>query len=77
MVGTIMQKTKGKAKKRPQDVQPRGVKEGKELVPLMVESYFTHNLSNVICMQVVRSNNNRRPRTSISHQHNLPFYCRG
>jgi hypothetical protein len=67
MVGTIMQKTKGKAKKRPKDVQPKGTKEARELVPLTVESYFTHNLSNVVCMQIVRSNSNRRLKTNVSH----------
>jgi hypothetical protein len=77
MIETIMPKTKGKAKKRSKEAHQRGIKEGRELVPLMVESYFTHNLSNVICMQIVRSNNNRRPKTSISYQRNLPLYCRG
>jgi hypothetical protein len=42
MVGTITQKTKGKAKERPKDEQPIGTKEGRELVPLGLEClYFT------------------------------------
>jgi hypothetical protein len=34
MVGTIMWKTKWKAKERPKDVQPTRIKEERELVPL-------------------------------------------
>jgi hypothetical protein len=74
MVGTITRKTKGKAKKRPKVVQPTSTKERKELVPLMVGSYLTHNPSNLACMQIVRSNNDRRFKTSISHQCNLFLY---
>jgi hypothetical protein len=73
MVGTITRKTKGRAKKRPKDVQLVGTKEGRELIPLMVGIFFTHNLSNVAYMHIMRFNNNRRPRTSIFCQHNLPF----
>jgi hypothetical protein len=40
----------------------------KPLVPLVVGSYFTHNLFNVVCMQIVNFNNNRRPKTNISWQ---------
>jgi hypothetical protein len=40
----------------------------------MVESYFTHNPSNVTYMQMVRSNSNMRSRRSISRQCNFPFY---
>jgi len=47
MVGTIMWKTKGKAKERPKNKEPIGTIEGRELVPLVVGSYFTHNPSNV------------------------------
>ncbi len=50
MVGTITQKTERKAKERPTNAQPEGTKEGRELVPLMVGSYLTHNLFNVACM---------------------------
>jgi hypothetical protein len=63
---TITRKTKGKAKERPKDAEPIGTKEGRELVPLMVGSYFTHNPYNVTCMQIVRFNNNRRFKISIS-----------
>jgi hypothetical protein len=66
MVRTITQKTKGKAKERPKDAQPTSTKERRELVPLMVGSYLTYNPSNVACMQIVRSNNNRRFKISIS-----------
>ncbi len=36
MARTITRKIKGKAKERPQDAQPAGTKEGREVVPLMV-----------------------------------------
>jgi hypothetical protein len=75
MVGTITQKTKGKAKERLKDAQPARTKEGRELVPFVVGSYLTHNPSNVANMQIVKSNNNKRSKTSISHQCNLPL-CR-
>jgi hypothetical protein len=35
-------------------------KEGKELVPLVVGSYLTHNPSNVTFIQIMRSNSHRR-----------------
>jgi hypothetical protein len=50
MARTITQKTKRKAKERPTYAQPKGTKEGKELIPLVVGSYLTHNLINVACM---------------------------
>jgi hypothetical protein len=77
MAKTITQKTKGKAKKRPKDVQPTRTKGGKDLVPLMVRSYLTHNPSNITCMQIVSSNNNRMSRTNISRWGNLPPYSKG
>jgi hypothetical protein len=52
-------------------------KKGRKLIPFVVGSYFTHNLSNVTHMQIVRSHNNGRSRTRITHQCNLPFYNRG
>jgi hypothetical protein len=70
-------KTKGKAKERPKDAHSTWTKEGRELVPLMEGSYFNHNPSNATYMQIVRFNNNRRFRISISYQRNLPFYGRG
>ncbi len=45
MFGTITWKTKGKAKERLKDVELAGTKAGRELVPLVVGSYHTHNLS--------------------------------
>jgi hypothetical protein len=67
---------KRKAKERLKDAQPVGTKEGRELVLLVVGGYFTHNPFNVADMQIVRFNNNRRSKTSISHQCNLPLYSR-
>jgi len=40
----------------------------------MIESYLTQSHSNVTCMQIVRSNNNKGSKTSISCQSNLPLY---
>jgi len=77
MAGTITWKTKGQAKERPKDARPTRTEEGREIVPLVVGSYLTHNPSNVAYMQIMKSNNNRRSRTSISCQHNLPLYNRG
>jgi hypothetical protein len=71
---TITHTTKGRPKKGQKDVKPKGTKEGRELVPFMVESYFTHSPSNVICMQIVKFNSNKRFRTSIICQCNLFFY---
>jgi hypothetical protein len=77
MAETITRKTKGKAKEKPKDTQPARTKEGRELVPFVVGSYFTHNLFNIVYMQIMKSNNNRRSRTNISCQRNLPFYNKG
>jgi len=60
IVGTITQKTKGKAKEKSKDAQRTETKEGRELFSFMVGSYLTHSLSNVNGKQIVRSNNNRR-----------------
>jgi len=67
MVGTITRETKGKAK-RSIDI---------ELVPLMVGSCLIHGPSNVACMQIMRFNTNRRSRTCITCQCNLPLYGKG
>jgi len=37
----------------------------------------THSPSNVACMQIMTPNSNKRFRTSISCQRNLPFYSKG
>jgi hypothetical protein len=77
MVGTITHKTKGKAKERPTNAQTTGTEERRKLVLLVVGSYLTHSLSNVTYMQIVRSENNNKFRTNISHQSNLPIYSKG
>ncbi len=76
LIRTITWKTKVKAKERLKDMQFVG-REGKELILLVVGSYLTHKPFNVVDMQIVKSNNNRRFRTSISHQCNFPFYNKG
>jgi hypothetical protein len=53
MAGTITKKTKEKVKERSKNMQPAGTKEGRELVPLVVGSYFTHHPSNVTYMHNV------------------------
>jgi hypothetical protein len=46
---------KGKAKERPKDAQLAGIrKRERKLVPFAVRSYFTHSLSNVTCMQILK-----------------------
>jgi hypothetical protein len=50
MVITITQKTKWKAKEKSKDVGYARTKERRELVPLVVGSYFTHNHFNVVLM---------------------------
>jgi hypothetical protein len=52
-------------------------KKRKELVPLMVESYLTHDPSNVGTMQIMKFNSNGRSRTNITRQHILPLYIKG
>jgi hypothetical protein len=42
---------KRKAKEKPRHKQPIGTKKMKELVPLIVGSYLTHDHSNVVDMQ--------------------------
>ncbi len=68
---------KGRPKKGQKMYSPKGPKRKKKLVSLMVGNYFTHNPSNVANMQKMKSNNNKRFRTSIACQSNLPFYNRG
>jgi hypothetical protein len=77
MARTITHKTKRKAKERLKDKQPTRTKEGRELIPLVVRSYFTHNPSNVTYMQIIGFNSNRRSRTNIACQCNLLLYSRG
>jgi hypothetical protein len=74
MAGTITQKTKVEAKEMPKDLQLAGIKESRELVPLVVGSYLTHSPSNVASKQIVRSDNKTMFRTSISYQRNLSLY---
>jgi hypothetical protein len=52
-------------------------KKGRELVPLMVQSYLTHGPFNVASMQIVKFNSNGGFRTSITRQCNLPLYNKG
>jgi hypothetical protein len=83
MAGTITRKQKRegqrKAKRhithRNPHPPPPNIK-WKEPVPLVVISYLTHSLCNVTYMQIMRSNSIGRSRTSITCEHNFPFYSR-
>jgi hypothetical protein len=78
MARTITKETKkegqGKAKRR---TTQKNKKKRRELVPLMVGSYLTHNGFNVVNMQIMGSNSNGGSKISITRQCNLPFYNRG
>jgi hypothetical protein len=65
-----------KATEKSKDKQCARTKEGKDLIPLTVGNYFTHNPFNVAFMQIVKSNNNKKSKTSISCQCNLPLYSK-
>jgi hypothetical protein len=47
---------KKEAKKRSNDMRPTRTKVGRKLALFVVGNYFTHNLSNVINMQIMRFN---------------------
>jgi hypothetical protein len=59
MAKTIVGETKRKPKKGKRTQSPKEPKR-RGLVPLVVGSYFTHSPFNVMCMQIVKSNNNGR-----------------
>jgi hypothetical protein len=65
MVKTIARKTKGQGQRKAKRCVTRKNQKGRKLIPLVVGSYFTHSLSNVTRMQIVKSNSNRRSRTNI------------
>jgi hypothetical protein len=72
MVGTMEGDTKKKGQKQ---TTHKNQKE-RELIPLVVGSYFTNGPSNVICMQMMQPNSNGGFRC-ITRQCNLPFYSKG
>jgi hypothetical protein len=74
MAGTIKGETKREGQKTHNSHEPK--KKGRELISLVVGSYFTHYPSNVTYMQIVRSNTNGRSKTNIIYQRNLPFFSR-
>jgi hypothetical protein len=89
MVGTKTRERKreGQRKAKRRITCKNQEKEG-ELAPLVVGNYFTHNPSNVTCMQIVRSNNNGRSKTNIifntifffiidvkGHKKSILIYC--
>ncbi len=70
MDGTITGETKRegqkKVKRRTTCGNRKKGKKGRELVPLMVGNYLTHDPSIVTCMQIMRSNSNGGSITSIT-----------
>jgi hypothetical protein len=70
-------KREGQRKAKRHTARRKTERKGRELVPIVVGSYLTHGPSNVTCIQIVRSNNNGRSRTIITHQHNFPLSYRG
>ncbi len=74
MAETIPRETKSKGQKTH---SPKSPKRRRELVFLMVGSYLTHNPYNVVSMQIVKSNNNGRSKTSITYQSNFILYSKG
>jgi hypothetical protein len=75
MAGTIKEETKKEGQRKAKRLTTgRNQDKGREPVPLLVGSNLTCGLSNVDCMQIVRSNNNGRFRTSITCQCNIPLY---
>jgi hypothetical protein len=47
----------------------------RERLALLIGKYHIHSPSNVVCKQIMRSNNNnKRSKTNISSQLRLPFY---
>jgi hypothetical protein len=67
MAGTIIGETKREGQRKARRrIACKNQKKGRELASLVVGSYFTHNPSHVICMQIVRSNSNERSRISIT-----------
>ncbi len=78
MARTITRETKkGRPKKGQKTYNPQEPNERKDLIPSVLGNYITHGPYNVTCMQIMRSNNNERSRTSITHQHNFLFYNKG
>jgi hypothetical protein len=75
MARTITRETKKESqKKAKRQTTRKNQKKRRKLIPFVVGSYLTHCPSNVTYMQIVKSNNNGRSRTSITCQCNLPLY---
>jgi hypothetical protein len=72
---------RGDKKGRPKEGQKTNSlqepKEWRELVPLVVGSYHTHNPFNVTSMQIVRSSSNGRSRTCITSMQIVRFNSNG
>jgi hypothetical protein len=78
MAGTITRETKNEGKKKGQKTHnSQEPKKGKKLVLIMIRSYFTHGPFNVTYMQIMKSNNNGRFKTSITYQCNFPLCSKG
>jgi hypothetical protein len=76
MVGIITRETKKEGQRKAKRCTTCKPKKGRELIPLVVGSYFTHGPPNVACTQIMGFNSNGRSKTSIVCQCNLPLYNR-
>jgi hypothetical protein len=78
MAKIILGETKrGRPKKGQKMHNLKGPKRRRELVSFVVGNYFTHNISNVTSMQIVRSNSSGRFKINITYQYNLPLCNKG
>ncbi len=60
MIKTITKRQKKVAPKKGPKMNNLEEPKRKDLIPFVVRNYLTHDLSNVTCKQIVRSNNNGR-----------------
>ncbi len=70
MAKTIPRETKTRRPKKGQETHNwKGPKRGRKPISLVVGSYFTHGLSNVTCMQIMRFNSTGRSKINITCQY--------
>ncbi len=77
MVRTITRETKKEGQRKAKRHTTYMNKIKSNLILLMIGSHFTHDPSNVTCIQIMKFNSNGRFRTNITCQRNLLFYSTG
>jgi hypothetical protein len=78
MAGTITwERKKGIPNKGQKMTSLRNQKEREKVNPSFNRELFHPQPLNVICMQIMKPNNNGRSKTHITHQCNLHLYNRG